>query len=413
MTRARWILAIVVVLAALGAWTMVVHVPGGAAAVIESGRAGEPPRPLAPGLHIKSFGSTVTIYEQLAANDEGTVIVPTAAGGEIQLRYRIDAELDPSRIGDLHRAIGGRPLEEFFGVEVANRLRDAAAEQDPLTILTPGFREESASSISRHLLEAGFARADLSFPAPDDGTILEAVSKLAPLGQASPLRLTVTSALEEEGRSGSWRLHTALGMINESEKLFAEAEKNYLDALAIDPVALPPMSQLVTLYSAVSEYDKLQRILDAALTVDPNSVQHINWVGMVFVKKQDYAQAERFFRKGLDLDPGHSTFLANMGALYLKTGREGEAVEFFRRAVESAPTNQQALFNLGSALASSGNYDEALPFLERAEASGRMNRALARTLGLVHERLGHRREAAEYLRRAKELDVTGKGPPSG
>jgi len=238
--------------------------------------------------------------------------------------------------------------------------------------------------------------AKVTLKPPDDLTLLAAAQYLMPRREAWKIRMTVSEAMLDPDRARSWRLLTAMGLVNESELLLREAETNYLDALAADPVALPPMSQLVGLYTAVGEVDKLRRVLDAALQADPKSLQHLNWAAMVLMKQGHLDIAEKLLREASLLDPGGAIIQSNLSGILLKTGRLQEAIALLRQVVESTPSNTQAVFNLGSALAATDQFGESLEWLDKAEATGPLTPALADTLAMVHEKLGNHAKAAAY-----------------
>ena len=405
MKQLIWIVTAMVIIAMVAAWFFVARVPAETIAFADSGRQGETPRVIGPGFHLVPIGSNLILYSTAPVTATGETLVTPTTGGEIPARFTITARIDPAHAAALHGPIAGRPLNEFLSAQAGILLRQYASSAGAVEILTPAFRQQAASAIADAMLKGGMAEAKMVIEPPDPETLLAAAQFLAPQGEAWKIRETVVEALAGPGGSGSWKLHTAMGFVNESERKLAECEKNYLDALAIDPTALPPMTQLVALYSAVSEWPKLRRVVDAGLTASPKSVPHLNWAAMVLMKDQDFTGAERLLKEGLAIEPGNETLLSNLAGVYLKSNRVEEAVAQLRLAVTAAPSNPQALFNLGSALASLGRFEEALPWLEQAEQNGPLNLILARALAGVHERLGHREQAAAYAKKAKELEA--------
>ncbi len=407
----KYLLPVVISVAAVALFAglfLIVHVPGDSVAVVDTGRSGEPLKTLAPGFYLRAIGSTMTMYSTRPVTATGEVIATPATGGEIPLSFTATCALDPARVTLLHKAISGRPLDVFHSSQVGVLLRSYASQENAYDLLTPEFRARAAETMVDLMKKGGLADATIEIKPPDESTLLAAAQTLAPRGTAGMLRPAVSELLQKVGTSAGWKLLTAMGIVNEADREFAAAERNYLDALAIDPAALPPMSQLFALNSALQEWKKLARVLDAALTAAPNSLQHINWFAMALIKIDNYQGAEEILKKGLAIDPNNTTLLANLGGLCLKTGRTEEARQYFTKAVEAAPSNPQALFNLGSLLASEGKYGEALPYLERAEEAGSRTIPLIRTLGIVYERLGESAKAAAYGQRLKEMEALQK-----
>ncbi len=386
------------------AFTVVERVPDGRAVVLIP-RGGETPAVLGPGLHLRRFGAERVTYAT-EARVTGRVTPPAAP----PIAYTLDVAIDPPRLADLHASMQGAPLEDFLHMQMSRLLERVAGEARPAEVLTEEFRRRASEAITSSMTSAGFLRADLTIDPPDAQVLLDAALTLAAGGEAWELRIPVNAALVDAPRD--WRLHTALALVNESESLISEAETGYLEALALEPSALPPMERLVTIYTAVEQWDRLQRILDAALAANPRSIQHINWTAVVLIKKGDRVGAERILRDGLALAPDNATLLANLGVLLMNTGREEEAVETFRHAVTSAPDSGQALFNLGSALAATDRWEEALEHLTQAERTGHATLPLTETLAIVHEKLGHTEEATRYREAAAAIRDTSAKPPS-
>ena len=405
MKQILFIVAVLVVIALVAGYFFIARVPTDSIAFADSGRPGEAPLILGSGFHLRPIGSNLVLYSIAPVSATGETLVTPSTGGEIPARFTVTARIDPAHAAALHGPIAGRPLEEFLSTQAGILLRQYASSAGAVEILTPRFREQATTAISNAMKKGGMAEATMVIEPPDADTLLAAAQFLAPQGEASKIRQTVSEALVAPGGSGNWKLHTAMGLVNESERALAECEKNYLDALAIEPAALPPMTQLVTLYSAVSEWPKLRRIVDAALTSNPRSVPHLNWAAMVLMKDADLRGAERLLKDGLAIEPQNETMLSNLAGVYLKTGRVEDAIAQLRLVVETAPTNPQNLFNLGSALASLGRFEEALPWLEQAEQNGPLNIVLSRALAGVHEKLGHAQQAAAYLKKTKELET--------
>ncbi len=387
--------AVTVVLLALFLFT--IRVPAGSVALLESDGAAAV---LQPGFHIRPPGSSVTEYPTGSVSMSASVLLEAPPIGAIGLPVSISAAPDPDRLEQLHRRLEGRSIEEFLGQSAETGLRKMVSGRDPVELLSADFRNEARMSIEETFAEAGLKDVAATIEAPDELTFLDAAMALAPRGEGWRLRLSLTEAItEKDGRPG-WKLLTAIGLIDESDKLFAEAERSYLDALAIEPTALPPMTQLIGLYSPSGQWEKLARILDAALLANPDSLQHINWMAMALLKTGDTEGAEQVLKHGLELAPDNPIVLANLGGVYLKLDRIDEALGLLEKAVKVEPSSPQALFNLGSALASIGRFEEAIDYLEKAEKAGSRNPQLFPTLALVHRRLGNAERGDHYARMA-------------
>lgn len=383
--------AVTVILLALFLFS--IRVPQGSVAVLESDGA---VAVLRPGFHVRPLGSTVTEYSIDPVSVTTSVLLDAPPSEAMAFPVTVSGGPDPDNLVDLHGRLEGRTLEEFLGQSTETGLRQMAAGRSPAEILSSDFRSDAGTLIGDAIAEAGLANVSVTIEVPDEAAFLNAAMALAPLGEGWRLRLPVTEAIEAKDGQAGWKLLTAMGLIEESERLFSEAERNYLDALVIEPTAVPPMTQLIGLYSPAGEWEKLTRILDASLLADPNSLQHVNWMAMAMLKTGNDDGAEQVLRHGLELAPDNVILLANLGGIYLKQDKFDEALELLRKAVEVEPNSPQALFNLGSALASIDRIEEAVEYLERAEQAGSRNPQLFATLAIVHKRLGNTERGNHY-----------------
>ncbi len=387
---------------------LLVRIPGGHVAVVSQGGAEEGTWTMEAGLHLRPFGASITLYPTGPVTAAGELIATPASGGEVPLRFTVTFRIAPARAGDLHRTLGGRSLQEYGSARAQELIKEAAARADVAELLTPAFRERSAAAAGASLQRAGLEDATIVLEGAGEDALLAAAQYLGPRREAGRIREAVTEAIARTPSPG-WKLLTAAAMVDESDRQLDRAEKGYLDALAAEPTALPPMTQLVNLYGVAGQWRKMARILDATVTADPNSVVHMNWLAMALVKMDQLQGAEEILKKGLAVDPDNATLHSNLGALYMKQNRTEEARAHLTRAVEIAPRSAQALFNLGSALAAVDRMAEALPYLERAEQVGEATPALLRALGAVHEALGNAERSAEYRRRLEQIQAGGAG----
>jgi tetratricopeptide (TPR) repeat protein len=355
---------------------------------------------LRPGFHMRPLGSSVTEYSTRSVSPKTSVQLEVPPIGAITLSLTVTGSPDPGHLEQLHRHLEGRSIEDLLRESAGASLGRAASGLDPVQLLSAEFRSEAQASIVEEIEKAGLTRVSATIDRPDETVFLDAAIALVPRGEGWRLRQAVSEAIDlKEGRAG-WKLTTAMGLIDESEKLFSEAEKNYLDALSMDPAALPPMTQLIGLYTPAGLWEKLSRILDAALLANPDSLQHINWMAMALLKTGDFLGAEQVLKHGLDVEPDSAIILANLGGVYLKQNKIDEALGLLERAVEVEPSSPQALFNLGSALASLDRFENAVEYLERAEQAGSRSRQLFSTLAVVHRRLGNVARGDHYDRLA-------------
>src|SRR5215475_3890965 len=91
----------VVILLLLG-YFLVIRVPSGAIGIADTGRPGEAPSILEPGLHLHPAGAKVASYSTLPATANGEALVTPASGGEIPSRFSVTARVDAAHAAELH-----------------------------------------------------------------------------------------------------------------------------------------------------------------------------------------------------------------------------------------------------------------------------------------------------------------------
>jgi predicted AlkP superfamily phosphohydrolase/phosphomutase/Flp pilus assembly protein TadD len=162
----------------------------------------------------------------------------------------------------------------------------------------------------------------------------------------------------------------ALGMLEAASGRAADAERDLLKALELEPASVAAMQELFALYDGQGRARELEPRIRAALTAQPRSAMHHNWLGLVLKRKGDNPGAEAAFQKALEIAPGLTGAMANLGSLYLQEGRGMEAVTVLRRAVEQDPKSVESRTNLIVALGMSRDLEGARREVKDAESSG-------------------------------------------
>jgi Tfp pilus assembly protein PilF len=392
----------VVVLAFL-AYQSVDRIPGDSVGLLQMNGRSEI---LKPGFHLRvPFSRRPTIYPRRLPAVSGTAAVTMADGLTLNLAYESSAAMDPEQAGAFEKAIAQAEPGDLIRRASERAIQEAAAASAPEDLASGSLESRSAQRAVALLATSGVSDVTLKLGSLDPPSLLKLARALAPKRLAGMLHETAERALP----SGGWEIHTVMGLVHESEHDPHGAEKEYLDALTMSPTALPPMAQLVALYTAVGEYKKLDRLLDAALQADATSLQHLNWLAVSQMKQDRLADAEKTVGRALAIEPKNALLLNNLGGIQLKQGRLPDAVESFRRAVKASPGDPQSLYNLGVALCSGGSFDEGLPNLLEAEKVGAESPALLRAISLAYKKLGKSSKAAEYERRAGALAAAHSG----
>jgi len=252
--------------------------------------------------------------------------------------------------------------------------------------------------------------------------VLESLERLDTPGEPGPLmkmadlfiRLGRTAdgidfmrRIEGRRASGDERevpLRVALGMLQAAAERPAEAEKELLRALGIDPASISAMQELFPLYDRQGRARDLEPRIRAVLVRAPRSAMHHNWLGLVLRRRGDLKGAEAEFRKTLDLSPGMAGAMANLGSLYMQEGRAGEAVAVLKEALEKDPQSVESRTNLIVALGMTQDLAGARRRVEEVESEGRKVPLYYNALAYALYLNGRSEEALATLRESLRLD---------
>lgn len=369
------------------------------------------PRALSPGLHFRiPFSASPVLYPIDLGPVDGTAPLRLADGTMVQVTFDISARLDPARVVEFHEVAAEFGVEHVLRQGAAHGIAAAAATHPPSDLPKGAVDADAVAEASRLLQSLGVGDVHLGMRVDSPESILKLARALAPQRLASLVKPIALAAVSG-AHGGSWEAHTALGLAKEAEHDLRGAEASYLDALSLQPAAVPPMAELVQLYTTVKEYDKIERLLIAALEARPQSVDHLNWLAGIYMKTGELEKAETLFLRALESRPEDTVILNNLGGVYLMHGRGDEAIEMFRRAVAAAPADRPSLYNLGVALSSRGDHEEAVGYLLEAEKVDPGRKAVREALAQAYRGLGKRAEADRWRRRAAE--APGEGRPAG
>ncbi len=393
----RLILVVVLVLVIflgttwVGSGDLVVReVPGGAAVL------------LAPGIHLR-----VPLYHRIyhydtapLAIDEPIAIV-TRDSATFKLPCRISAHIAAGDVLTFHRGRSGRDTATYLGETVRNAIRDAAHGMNSDQILAPGAGTRIGQQVSAELIARGISDDGLEMGAPGSQVVFNAVIDDLNRKFAASARQLAEASLKAHPNEAL--LHAALGAVLESEGKAAEAEKQYLDALFLDPAALEPMSRLFLMYQTSRDPEalgRLQRLLSASLAKKPDSPVHQDWLGQVYMRQGQAQKAETAFNAAIALSPKTSEFHVSLGSLRAQQNRLDDARAEYEEALKLRPDSTLALYNLGVVNALSGQIDKAIESFEHAAKTAPPSVALLNAMAQAYEQKGDLPKAAAALRQS-------------
>jgi tetratricopeptide (TPR) repeat protein len=177
-----------------------------------------------------------------------------------------------------------------------------------------------------------------------------------------------------KARGDDWASHANLGDFYIERGDFAEAVKNYENALRLEPRMIEVLMNESVAYSNMRQNHK----------------------------------AEQCLRRALETEPDNAAANFNLGLLLAEEGNADEAEQALRRAVKSNSQSAAANYNLAVILAGRKHMSEAIALCRKACELQPDEAKYARALALYLYRNGDAEGAIEVLRKA--LDIKELAP---
>jgi predicted AlkP superfamily phosphohydrolase/phosphomutase/tetratricopeptide (TPR) repeat protein len=288
-------------------------------------------------------------------------------------------------------------------VEGAEREFRAALAKEPRFGPAFGGLAEIQQRRGRHEEALGLAWQGIDqSPDPDDGMFAAVTRLYLKLKREPEGAERMARAVRRLPRRAAPRICHGILLLRSGRG--AEAEEVLLQALEVDPAALPALQELFELYEEQGRLPDLERALAAALQRNPRSVPLRNWLAWVRSARGDPQGAERFFRDALREDPDNLETLSNLGSLLTDLGRADEAVQALERALRVEPRHWQSRVNLIVALGKASRLGEARRVYEEGEEAERERTEMLNALAYACYLNGDAEGARAHVRRSLTID---------
>ncbi len=131
-----------------------------------------------------------------------------------------------------------------------------------------------------------------------------------------------------------WQAHALLGIILDTEKHHAEAEEEYLKALAIQPDSAAVYNDLgISRYTA-GRFDKAVDAFLKAFNIDPGNKRICNNLGLALYRIGNTSDALEAFKKG----GSEAAAYNNIGYLHMKDNKYDSALAALEKAISANPS---------------------------------------------------------------------------
>jgi tetratricopeptide (TPR) repeat protein len=155
------------------------------------------------------------------------------------------------------------------------------------------------------------------------------------------------------------KAHYNLGLLLANLKRNNEAEKEYREAIRINPEHTEAHNNLGVLLANLKRYNKAEKEFREAIRINPEHAEVHNNLGVLLDDLKRYDEAEKEYREAIQINPEHAEAHNNLGVLLANLKRHNESEKKLREAIQINSEYAEAHCNLGNLLYNSNRYNEA------------------------------------------------------
>jgi tetratricopeptide (TPR) repeat protein/uncharacterized caspase-like protein len=123
-----------------------------------------------------------------------------------------------------------------------------------------------------------------------------------------------------------------LGILFFEKGNYKKAEEHFLKAHLISPGWALPWASLISLYTAMKQFDKAREAYGTAVELQPSFQNSYVSAGILYEEMNQWLTAEELFRKSIKLNSRHYLPFERLGYTYMKTTNYIQADSFFFEA---------------------------------------------------------------------------------
>ena len=162
------------------------------------------------------------------------------------------------------------------------------------------------------------------------------------------------------------RTHKALGIYYLAHQQYADAIREYEEALRIDPKSPLSLLQLGLAYEQAGQSEKSQKLIAQAERMAPSDPDLPQALGDYYFNHQQYAEAISPYEKVLRLDHDALAAMLHLAISYQRTGQDAKAQQLFAEVDQKVPQNAGNQVAFASVCNDLKVYGEAIRHYEKA-----------------------------------------------
>ncbi|MGH9455377.1 MAG: tetratricopeptide repeat protein, partial [Terriglobia bacterium] len=157
-----------------------------------------------------------------------------------------------------------------------------------------------------------------------------------------------------------------LGIYYLEHQQYAEAIREYEEALRIDPTSPLALLQLGLAYQQAGQSEKGQKLIAQGERMAPSDARLPEALGDYYFNHQQYPKAIPPYEKVLRLDHDALAVMLHLAIAYQRTGQDGKAQKLFAEVDQKVPQNAGDQVAFASVCNDLKIYDEAIRHYEKA-----------------------------------------------
>jgi predicted O-linked N-acetylglucosamine transferase (SPINDLY family) len=176
---------------------------------------------------------------------------------------------------------------------------------------------------------------------------------------------------KDKGQSPGFMSDAIQGLLNQALQQhqagkFADAEKNYRQALAIDPENADALHLLGVMAMDLGRNDVAVELINKALALRDDIPFFHNNLGNALKEIGRKEDAAEHYKRALKLKPDYPEALTNLGNIYKDAEDYDRAADFYERALKLKSDIPEVHNNMGTVQKSRGNIDIAITYFKHA-----------------------------------------------
>ncbi|RLJ05330.1 MAG: hypothetical protein DRP16_06310 [Candidatus Aenigmatarchaeota archaeon] len=124
---------------------------------------------------------------------------------------------------------------------------------------------------------------------------------------------------------------------------YSEAEKTYIEIVALDPLNIPAYLGLAKIYLKQKDFEHAKELYEHILKINSQSDRAFSGLGDIAAQQGNWEQAKNNYQKSIELAKKNPEYYLDLAAAYYKLDKPGRALTAVRRASELEPNNPKYL----------------------------------------------------------------------